>query len=205
MKVLLVNGSPHENGCTNRALKEIQAQLTKEEIESEIFWIGTKIQGCVGCFSCTQTGECVFDDNLSVFLDKAKYADGFIFGSAVYFGSSTGSISAFMDRLFFSGGRYLEYKPVASVVSCRRGGASEAFAQMNMYYMMTNMPVISSQYWNQVHGMSPSDVEQDAEGLQTMRTLGSNMAWILKCIENGKKNGIEKPKREAPISTNFIR
>lgn len=110
-----------------------------------------------------------------------------------------------MGRLFFSGSRYLEYKPVASVVSCRRGGASTAFAQMNMYYTMTNMLVISSQYWNQVHGFTPADVEQDAEGLQTMRTLGSNMAWIFKCIENGKKNGINKPEWEAPIATNFIR
>lgn len=205
MKAILVNGSPHENGCTNRALEEIQAQLTKEGVESEIFWIGTKVQGCIGCFSCTQTGKCVFDDNLSEFLDKAKDADGFIFGSAVYFGSATGSISSFMDRLFFSGSKYVEYKPVASVVSCRRGGASEAFAQMNMYYTMTNMPVISSQYWNQVHGFTPEDVEQDAEGLQTMRTLASNMAWILKCIESGKKNDIDRPEREAPIATNFIR
>lgn len=205
MKAILVNGSPHENGCTNRALEEIQAQLTKEGVESEIFWIGTKVQGCIGCFSCTQTGKCVFDDNLSEFLDKAKDADGFIFGSAVYFGSATGSISSFMDRLFFSSSKYVEYKPVASVVSCRRGGASEAFAQMNMYYTMTNMPVISSQYWNQVHGFTPEDVEQDAEGLQTMRTLASNMAWLLKCIENGKKNGIDRPEREAPIATNFIR
>lgn len=205
MKAILVNGSPHENGCTNRALEEIQAQLTKEGVESEIFWIGTKVQGCIGCFSCTQTGKCVFDDNLSEFLDKAKDADGFIFGSAVYFGSATGSISSFMDRLFFSGSKYVEYKPVASVASCRRGGASETFAQMNMYYTMTNMPVISSQYWNQVHGFTPEDVEQDAEGLQTMRTLASNMAWILKCIESGKKNDIDRPEREAPIATNFIR
>lgn len=205
MKVILVNGSPHKNGCTNRALDEVQTQLTKEGIESEIFWIGTKVQGCTGCFSCMQTGNCVFSDILSEFLDKAKDADGFIFGSAVYFGSATGSITAFMDRLFFSSGRYLEYKPVASVVSCRRGGASEAFAQLNMYYTMTNMPVISSQYWNQVHGFTPDEVEQDAEGLQTMRTLGSNMAWILKCIETGKQNGIERPEREAPVLTSFIR
>jgi multimeric flavodoxin WrbA len=204
MKVLLVNGSPHEKGCTNRALQEVQAQLTKEGVETEIFWIGTKVQGCIGCFSCMETGKCVFEDHLSGFIAKAKEADGFVFGSAVYFGSATGSISAFMDRLFFSGGKYLAHKPVASVVSCRRGGASEAFAQLNMYYTMTNMPVISSQYWNQVHGMSPTDVEQDLEGLQTMRTLGSNMAWILKCIESGKKNGIGTPELEAQVMTNFI-
>lgn len=205
MKVLLVNGSPHENGCTSRALQEVQAQLTKEGIESEIFWVGRKVQGCIGCFSCTKTGKCVFEDNLGEFVAKAEEADGFVFGSAVYFGSAAGSISAFMDRLFFSSGRRLEHKPAASVVSCRRGGASEAFVQMNMYYTMTNMPVISSQYWNQVHGMTPAEVEQDAEGLQTMRTLGSNMAWILKCIESGKKDGVRKPKLETPVLTNFVR
>ena len=204
MKVILVNGSPHENGCTNRALREIETQLKKEGIDSEIYWIGTKVQGCIGCFYCREKGKCVFDDNLSDFISKAQEADAFVFGSAVYFASATGSITAFMDRLFFSGRKYLLNKPAASIVSCRRGGASEAFAQMNMYYTITNMPVISSQYWNQVHGFTPADVEKDFEGLQTMRTLGSNMAWILKCIESGKKNGIEAPILESQIMTNFI-
>lgn len=204
MKVLLVNGSPHKNGCTDRALQEVQNQLTQEGVESEIFWIGTEVQGCIGCFSCTKTGKCAFEDVLSEFVAKAQDADAFVFGSAVYYGSSTGSISSFMDRLFFSAGFVMQHKPVASVVSCRRGGASMAFAQLNMYYMMSNMPVISSQYWNQVHGMAPEEVEQDAEGLQTMRTLASNMAWILRLIENGKQHGIERPKLEAPVSTNFI-
>ncbi|MDO5116613.1 MAG: flavodoxin family protein [Synergistaceae bacterium] len=205
MKVLLVNGSPREHGCTERALQEVQMQLAKEGVESEIFWIGTKVQGCIGCFSCKSKGACVFDDNLRDFVAKAKEADGFVFGSAVYFSSATGSITSFMDRLFFSAGKYLRHKPAASVVSCRRGGASETFAQLNMYYMISNMPVISSQYWNQVHGTSPDEVEKDAEGLQTMRTLASNMAWFLKLVENGEKNGITKPETEAPISTNFIR
>ena len=204
MKVLLVNGSPHKNGCTNRALEEVQKQLDKEGIESEIFWIGAEVQGCIGCFSCMETGKCVFDDILSDFVAKAEAADAFVFGSAVYYGSSTGSVSSFMDRLFFSAGKVMQHKPAASVVSCRRGGASMAFSQMNMYYMMSNMPVISSQYWNQVHGMSPDEVEQDAEGLQTMRTLGSNMAWLLKLIELGRKNGLERPELEIPVSTNFI-
>lgn len=205
MKVLLVNGSPHKDGCTNRALLEIQNQLKKETIDSEIFWIGTSVQGCIGCCHCQDTGSCVFDDNLKIFLEKAKEADGFIFGSAVYYGSSTGSLSSFMDRLFFSGSAYLENKPAAAVVSCRRGGASEAFTQMNMYFAMCNMPIVPSQYWNQVHGLEPEDVEEDFEGLQTMRTLAMNMSWLLKCIACGKANNIFSPQREDPIATNFIR
>lgn len=205
MKVLLVNGSPHKTGCTNRALEEVGAQLQKLGIETENFWIGTKVQGCIGCFQCQSKGSCVFEDIVGDFLEKAKDADGFVFGSAVYYGSSTGSISSFMDRVFFSGSKYLQDKPVASVVSCRRGGASEAFAQMNMYYTMSNMPVVSSQYWNQVHGFTPEDVEKDAEGLQTMRTLGVNMAWLLNCIEAGKKNGVTMPQRETQVLTNFVR
>lgn len=205
MKVLLVNGSPHKNGCTNRALQEIEIQLEKEGIESEIIWIGTKVQGCIGCYSCRKTGDCIFDDVLSECIEKAKEADGFIFGSAVYFSSATGSMISFMDRLFFSAGQHLQYKPAASVVSARRGGATETFTQMNMYYTLNNMPVVSSQYWNQVHGMTPEEVEKDKEGLQTMRTLASNMAWLLKLIENGKKNGIERPKIEDKVATNFIR
>lgn len=205
MKVILVNGSPHKDGCTNRTLEEIQMQLAKEGIQSEIFWIGTTVQGCIGCYKCSQTGKCVFDDKVAEFLNLAKTADAFVFGSAVYYGSATGSITSFMDRVFFSGSQYMEDKPVASVVSCRRGGASEAFAQLNMYYMMNNMPVVSSQYWNQVHGFSPEDVEKDAEGLQTMRTLAVNMAWLLKGIEAGREKGLALPKREPWEATNFIR
>jgi len=205
MRVLLVNGSPHEHGCTHRALQEVQNQLSSEGVESEIFWIGTKVQGCVGCFSCTQTGKCVFEDHVGDCAAKAKDADGFVFGTPVYFSAAAGSITSFMDRLFFSGGKYLRHKPAASVVSCRRGGATEAFSQLNMYYTISNMPVVSSQYWNQVHGNTPEEVEQDAEGLQTMRTLGMNMAWLLKCIESGAKNGIAKPELEKHIHTNFVR
>lgn len=205
MKVMLVNGSPHKEGCTNRALEEVKGQLEKEGIEAEIFWIGTKNQGCVACFKCHETGKCVFDDSVNEFLKKAEKADGFIFGSPVYYGSIAGSIKSFMDRLFSCGAKYLQNKPAASVVSCRRGGATEAFAQMNMYYTMHNMPVVSSQYWNQVHGFLAEDVEKDAEGLQTMRTLGANMAWILKCIEAGRKAGVSVPAREQCQVTNFIR
>ena len=158
-------------------------QLKKEAIDSEIFWIGSTVQGCIGCCQCQESGTCVFDDILKIFLEKAKDTDGFVFGSAVYYGSSTGSLSSFMDRLFFSGSSYLENKPAAAVVSCRRGGASEAFS----------------------HGLKPTDIEKDLEGLQTMRTLALNMSWLLKCIEAGKSNGIPLPQREEPIATNFIR
>lgn len=205
MKVILVNGSPHKSGCTNRALEEVQSKLNEEGIETEIFWIGNKVQGCTACYECKSTGECVFDDQVREFLEKAKGADGFVFGSAVYYSSATGSITSFMDRVFFSGSRHLYDKPAASVVSCRRGGATETFSQMNMYYMMNNMPVVTSQYWNQVHGSTAEDVEKDIEGLQTMRTLAINMAWLMKCIESGKKNGVSMPSREVVEPTNFIR
>lgn len=205
MKVILVNGSPHEKGCTNRALEEVQGALNQAGVDTEIFWIGTKVQGCLGCGGCKRTGQCIFDDQVRVFLEKAKEADGFVFGSPVYYSSASGSITSFMDRVFFSGSQVLQYKPAAAVMSCRRGGATETFGQLNMYFTINNMPVVSSQYWNQVHGSTPEQVEQDAEGLQTMRTLGRNMAWLLRCIQAGKQNGVDLPEREPPIATNFIR
>ncbi len=205
MKVILVNGSPRKNGCTNRALEEIRAQLAKEGVESEIFWIGTKVQDCVACNSCWETGTCVFTDIVADFLEKAKDADGFVFGSPVYYAGPAGGITSFMDRAFYSGGRFLADKPAATVVSCRRGGATEAFARLNMYYTINNMPMVSSQYWNQVHGNAPGEVERDEEGLQTMRTLAVNMAWLLRCIEAGKKSGVPMPRREPVIRTNFVR
>lgn len=205
MKVILVNGSPHKNGCTNRALEEIQQELTKQGVDSEIFWIGITVQGCAACYRCKKLGKCVFNDKVGEFIEKAKEADGFVFGTPVYYSSASGSITSFMDRAFYSGGKYLADKPAATIMSCRRGGASETFAQLNMYYTINNMPVVSSQYWNQVHGNTPAEVEQDLEGLQTMRTLAVNMSWLLKCIEAGKNAGIPMPKREDKIATNFIR
>lgn len=205
MKVMLVNGSPRQKGCTNRALEEVKAQLLKEGIDAEIFWIGTKVQCCIACRQCKKTGKCIFDDILTQFVEKAKTSDAFIFGSPVYYGGPAGGIQSFMDRLYFSSGRYLKDKPTAMVTSCRRGGATETFARLNMYPMMTHSPIVTSQYWNQVHGSTPEDVEKDLEGLQTMRSLAVNMAWLLKCIEAGKKAGIPMPNREPIIATNFIR
>ncbi len=206
MKVILVNGSPHKEGCTYTALSEVAKALNSNGIETEIFHLGTEpVAGCIACGACSKTGKCIYNDPVNEFVEKAKDADGFIFGSPVYYSGMSGQLCSFMDRAFYSGGKYMAGKPAAAVVSCRRGGATATFEQINKYFMITNMPVVSSQYWNQVHGNTPDEVKQDLEGLQTMRTLGANMAWLLKCIEAGKKAGIEMPERETPIKTNFIR
>lgn len=206
MKVILVNGSPHYKGCTYTALEEVEKALNAEGIETEIFWIGIRpLPGCVDCGNCKETGRCAFEDSVNIFVDKAKEADGFIFGSPVHFASATGAITSFMDRAFIVGSSILANKPAAAVVSCRRGGATATFDQLNKYFAIRCMPIVSSQYWNQVHGNTPEQVREDLEGMQTMRTLGRNMAWILKCIEAGRKVGIDVPKREPVVKTNFIR
>lgn len=207
MKVLLVNGSPHEHGCTDRALKQVSESLAKYGVDSEIFWIGNKpISGCIGCGACKKgLGKCAIDDVVNEFVNKAADFDGYIFGSPVHYAAISGAMGAFMDRAFYSGGKKMAYKPAAGVVSCRRGGASAAFDQLNKYFTINNMPVVSSQYWNQVHGNSAEQVEQDLEGLQTMDILAKNMAWLLKCIEAGKAAGIACPEPEKPVRTNFIR
>lgn len=206
MKVILVNGSPHANGCTYTALNEAAEALQKQGIETEMFHIGTKpLAGCMGCGACRTKGACVFDDSVNVFVEKARTADGFIFGSPVHYAGISGALSSFMDRAFFSGSAALKGKPAAAVVSCRRGGASAAFDRLNKYFTINSMPVVSSQYWNQVHGSVPQDVLRDEEGLQTMRTLANNMAWLLKCIDLGRQSGINFPQQETPIKTNFIR
>ncbi len=206
MKVILVNGSPHEHGCTFTALEEMSKTFAIQGIDSGIFWVGNKpISGCLGCGRCLKTGKCVIDDSVNAFLKKASAADGFVFGSPVHFASASGAITSFMDRAFYGRGAFFADKPAASVVSCRRGGASAAFDQLNKYFTISNMPVVSSQYWNQVHGNTPEEVRQDLEGLQTMRTLAANMSWLLKCIEAGKKAGVPMPQREPKTPTNFIR
>ena len=206
MKVLLVNGSPHEKGCTFTALNEVASSLNKNGIETEIFWIGKKaVQGCISCFKCSELGHCVFNDGVTELASRLDDFDGFIFGSPVYYSGVAGSLCSFMDRLFFSSWDKLQNKPAAGVVSCRRGGATATFERLNKYFEISNMPVVSSQYWNQVHGNTPEEVKQDLEGLQTMRTLGANMAWLLKCIEAGEKAGINYPEREETTFTNFIR
>ena len=206
MKVILVNGSPKEKGCTYTALKEIEKQLNKNDIETEIFWIGNKpVSGCLGCGGCLKTGKCVIDDKVNEFLGKVKETDGFVFGSPVHFAASSGMLSSFMDRVFYGRGKLFANKVASAVVSCRRGGATAAVDEINKYFLMTNMPIVSSQYWNMVHGNTPEEVLKDEEGMQTMRTLGNNMAWLLKCIKEGEKAGISLPENEDVIKTNFIR
>ena len=206
MKVILVNGSPREKGCTYTALCEVAGALEKNGIETEIFQVGAKpIAGCIGCNVCLKNGRCFVNDPVNEFVEKAKTADGFVFGSPVHYAAASGAITSFLDRAFYGKGNVFAGKPGAAVVSCRRGGAASAFDQLNKYFTINSMPVVSSQYWNQVHGNTPDEVRQDAEGLQTLRTLGSTMAWLLKCIQAGAAAGITFPEREPAMKTNFIR
>ena len=211
MKVMLVNGGPHKNGCVNVALEEVAKELNKENVETEIFWIGVKpIVGCIACKTCAKTGKCVFDDVVNEFVEKAKDADGFIFGSPVHYAGATGAITSFMYRVFYSafqagkGDRFL-FKPAATVISARRAGTTATYDQLNKYFGITQMPIISSRYWNMVHGQTPEDVKKDEEGMQIMRILGRNMAYYLKCIEAGKEKGIVPPAQEPTNFTNFIK
>ncbi|BEG98831.1 flavodoxin family protein [Bacteroides sedimenti] len=206
MKVILVNGSPHKHGCTYTALKEVADTLEKNGVETEIIYLGTQpISGCTACGICRKNGKCFIDDEVNIFLDKAENADGFVFGTPVHFASASGAITSFMDRAFYARGNRMINKPAAAVVSCRRGGATASFDQLNKYFSISNMPIVSSQYWNMVHGNTPEEVKQDEEGLQTMRTLAKNMAWLIKCIEAGHKAGVPLPAKEEKIYTNFIR
>lgn len=206
MKVLLLNGSPRAKGCTYTALCEVAGALEKNGIETEIVQVGTApIAGCIACGACLCTGKCFMEDGVNEFVEKAKEADGFVFGSPVHYAAASGAATSFLDRAFYGKSRIFAGKPGAAIVSCRRAGSSAAFDQLNKYFTISNMPIVSSQYWNQVHGNTPEQVRQDAEGMQTMRTLGNNMAWLLKCIEAGKEAGITFPEREPAVSTNFIR
>jgi multimeric flavodoxin WrbA len=211
MKVILVNGSPNKNGCTYTALCEVEKTLNEADIETEIFWIGTKpIIGCTACMKCREKGKCTFDkDVVNEFTEKAYEADGFIFGSPVYYAGATGAITSFLDRAFYSSsqGNGLEafkHKPASVICSARRGGTTATYDQLNKYLGISQMPIISSFYWNMVHGNTPEEVKQDLEGLATMRQLGRNMAFFLKCIEAGKKDGLT-PEEEPKIAFNFIR
>ena len=205
MKVLLINGSPHQTGCTFTALQEVANTLNKNGIETEIYQIGMKpVSGCIACGKCREIGKCVFDDGVNQLGARLDEFDGIILGSPVYYAGPSGQICSFCDRLFFSNSSKMAGKLAASVVSCRRGGATAAFDRLNKYFTIVNMQVVGSQYWNMVHGFTPDDVRKDKEGLQTMRTLGANMAWLLKCIELGKKQGITKPVYEPVTLTNFI-
>ena len=210
MKVLLINGSPHSNGCTYTALEEIAQTLKNEGVSSEIFQIGTKpLAGCIACKVCAEKGQCVFNDKVNEFLAIAKNFDGFIFGSPVHYAAASGAITSFMDRVFntnaCSGKNLFYLKPAAAIVSARRAGTTAALDQLNKYFTISQMPIISSNYWNMIHGAKPEDVAQDLEGLQIMRTLAKNMAWFLKCKEAGEKAGVAVPIIEERVYTNFVR
>lgn len=212
MKVLLVNGSSNKQGCTYTALCEIEKSLNTQGIETEIFQLGNaRLYDCCGCCGCRKPeneGKCVFKDDLvNNFIEKAKTADGFIFGSPVYYAHPSGRLLSFMDRVFYAGSAALAFKPAAAVVSARRAGTTASVDVINKYFTINNMPVISSNYWNMVHGKqnSPDDVMKDLEGLQIMKNIGTNMAWILKCIDAGKIAGINTPQPEPKVRTNFIR
>lgn len=207
MKALLVNGSPHPKGSTYTALSQVAERLEKAGIEPEIMQIGAKdIRGCIACGKCAETGYCVFtDDPVNEGIDKLRGADCLVVGSPVYYAGPNATICAFMDRVFFLKSAPYAFKPAAAIVSCRRGGASASFDRLNKYFTIARMPVVSSQYWNSVHGNNAEEEQMDAEGMQIMRTLGDNMAWLVKCIEAGKKAGILPPEPEPFIMTNFIR
>ena len=206
MQVLLVNGSPHAGGCTYTALSEVAAELEKLGIGSSIFQLGNQpVAGCIACGACRKTGRCFRSDKVNEALEIVPDYDGFVFGSPVYYASASGQLESFLDRLFFCGSRLFANKPGAAVVSCRRGGASAAFEQINKYFGMNNMPVVTSTYWNQVHGNTPDEVREDAEGMQTMRHLARNMAWMMRCFAAGKDAGVPLPEMEPIIRTNFIR
>lgn len=205
MKVLLINGSPNKEGCTYTALHEVETTLHKHGIETELLYLGLKpIAGCIACNKCMETGYCFRDDAVRELQMRLDEFDGIIIGSPVYYSAPSGQLISFLNRLFYGTQARMAGKLGASVVSCRRGGASATFEQLNQYFMISNMPVVSSQYWNSVHGFVPDDVRKDLEGLQTMRTLGENMAWLLKCIQIAKENGIQKPLYEPPLRTHFI-
>ena len=207
MKVWLVNGSPVKEGCCQRALEEVVSALTKNGIESEIFWIGNQpLGGCTACGYCKKKGVCIFNDAVNVFAQKAKEADAFVFASPVYYAGMAGGMKSFLDRLFYSAGASLRSKPGAAVVSSRRAGSTSVFDEINKYFTINQMPVVSSRYWNEVHGYTKEDVEKDLEGLLTMRVLGDNLAYLLKCFEAGKKAGVTNlALEEGSCHTDFIR
>ena len=202
MKVVLINGSPHRKGNTFIALSEVAGALEKEGVQTEIIQLGIKaVQGCIACNKCAELGHCVFQDTLYNQVREAlQEADGIVVGSPVYYAGPNGALCALLDRVFYSCSELLAYKAGASVSVCRRGGASATFDRLNKYFTILNMPVVSSQYWNSVHGMRPGEATEDAEGLQTMRMLGRNMAWLLKGVKRE-----ERPEPELRVMTNFIR
>lgn len=206
MKVLLLNGSPHEAGCTYTALKECADQLAKRGIGSEMYQLGRReVRACIDCKKCWGVGKCVFDDPVNEVIGKILECDGLVVGAPVYFGGIPGNLKCLLDRVFYDAKRLYSHKPAAGILSCRRGGAETALDSLNKYFMISSMPVVSSQYWNSVHGDHPEEVLDDLEGMQTVRLLADNMAYLLRCMEAGKAAGIEPYERETRVKTNFYK
>ena len=203
MKALLLNGSPHEHGCTYTALQEVAGTLNSLNVETELLWLGNgPVRDCIACHGCMKAKKCVFDDIANEIIEKAATCSGFVFGTPVYYAHPSGRVLSVLDRVFFAGGRSFVPKPGAAVTSARRGGTTASFDVMNKYFTICQMPVVSSSYWNMVHGNTPEEVRQDEEGLQTMRNLARNMAWLMECIE---RSGVPVPEMEHKYWTNFIR
>lgn len=209
LKILLVNGSPHKGGCVSTALSEIADTLKSEGIDSTTFWVGNQpVAGCIGCGTCVGKRSCFRNDKVNEFVKMMDDYDGFVFGTPVHYAAVSGAMTSFLDRVFFIdefNSDHFAGKPAAAIATCRCSGATAALDQMNKYMTDCNMPIVPSQYWNIVHGNTPEEIHRDTEGLQTMRTLARNMAWLLKCIALGREHGIEFPAHEQHTMTNFIR
>ncbi len=205
MKVILFNGSPKKNGCTYTALCEIEKELNKEGIETEIFHAGATTKGCLGCGYCRKSGKCITEDCVNDAIKLINEAEGVVFGSPVHYAAASGMMTSFLDRLFYSSSALLKHKPCAVIASCRRGGSTATLDQLLKYPEINEMPIINGPYWSMVHGNTPEETVQDLEGMQVMRSIGKNMAWLLKCIKKGEEAGIKKPETEEKVRTNFIR
>ena len=205
MKVILINGSSRKNGCTSIALSEVARALNEEGIDTENIFIGNEaLPDCIACRKCKEFGKCVFDDAVNAFVEQARGADGFVFGSPVYYAHPSARLLTFMDRAFYSGVSAFAFKPAAAVLSARRAGTTASFDVINKYFTICSMPVVSSTYWNHVYGAQPDEVKEDKEGMMTMYNLGKNMAWLLNCIALGRQNGLTHPENEK-VLTSFIR
>lgn len=206
MKVLLINGSPHEHGCTRAALDEVARTLSECGVETELINLGAgQFSGCRACGGCAKTGRCVINDGVNEAIEALAAADGLIVGTPVHYASPAGALLAFLDRMFFAGADRFAHKPAAAFTSARRAGTTATLDVINKYFTISEMPIVSSTYWNMVHGARAADAAEDAEGMQTARNLARNMAWLLRCIEAGRAAGIEPPTAELDKRTNFIR
>ena len=205
-KVILINGSPNKEGCTYTGLREVEAVLNRHGIDTEIIYLGDgPIAGCNGCGACAKTRRCRYDDKVNYILDMLDDIDGIVVGSPVYYAAASGQITAFLDRLFWAAGNRMTGKVGAAIASCRRAGSSVTLDQLYKYFAIASMPIATSQYWTMIHGNTPDEVRQDLEGMQVLRYLGENMAWLIASIKAGTEAGVPAPEREKRVRTNFIR